>query len=191
MDTDLRKHLSEFIDLTDEDIAAFSEMEIVKNYPKNTVLLREGDVSTTSYYVQKGCLRVYYILDGGEVTTAFYTEGQAIAPDTAINNKPSAWYLACVEDCVLKISTPEMEAQFFKKYPKFESLCRMVGDRNLADKQLSFDIYRIYTPEQRYRHLLETNAQLVNRVPQYQLASYIGVKPESLSRIRKRIAKNI
>ena len=190
MHNELLEYLSEYIDITAEEAVALGEMDIVKTYPKGTVLLREGEVSNKGYFIFKGCLRVFYVIDGEEVTTAFYTERHVITPDTVINNKPSAYWLVCVEDCVLNVSTPDMEQEFFAKFPKFESLCRVMAERILADKQLSFDLYKISTPEQRYKHLLQTNAQLINRVPQYQLASYIGVKPESLSRIRKRIAKN-
>ncbi|HYG02949.1 MAG TPA: Crp/Fnr family transcriptional regulator [Chryseosolibacter sp.] len=189
MINDLRHYLSQLIDVSDEEMNEFQRMEVIASYSKDTVLLREGEVSNKSYFVLKGCLRVYYLVDGEERTTAFYTERQAITPQCVVDGKPSAYHLVCVEDSVLVAATPEMENHFFTKFPKFETLCRVMAEKMLAVNQLSFDKYMISSPEERYLHLLETNKDLVNRVPQYHLASYIGIKPESLSRIRKRLAK--
>lgn len=62
-----------------------------------------------------------------------------------------------------------------------------MAEQQLSEQQTSFDKYMHSSPEQRYVHLMETRADLIQRVPQYQLASYLGIKPESLSRIRKRL----
>lgn len=185
---ELFNYLSELIDVTGEEMAEFRKLDVIKSFPKGHVLLREGEISNRTFFVFKGCLRVFYLIDGEEITTAFYTERHVISPETVVSGKPSAYYLVCVEDCMLNVSTPDMEEAFLTKHPHYERLCRKMGEKIIADKQLSFDTYRLASAEQRYLHLMETNPQLLNRVPLYQLASFIGVKPESLSRIRKRIA---
>lgn len=75
----------------------------------------------------------------------------------------------------------------FEKFPRFENLCLIFSEELLVKNQASFAEYRNSTPEQRYLNLLKTRPDLVQRVPLYQLASYLGIKPESLSRIRKRL----
>jgi len=82
-----------------------------------------------------------------------------------------------------------MEAEVFEKFPKFESLCRIIGEEVLVQNQLNFDEFRTSSPEQRYIKLMENRPDLIQRVPQHQLASFLGITPPSLSRMRARIAK--
>jgi DNA-binding MarR family transcriptional regulator len=80
-----------------------------------------------------------------------------------------------------------MEVEIFNKFPKFESLCRILSEELLAKQQFNFDEFKTSSPEQRYLSLLEKRPDLIQRVPQHQLASYLGIKPQSLSRLRARI----
>lgn len=80
-----------------------------------------------------------------------------------------------------------MEAEIFSKFPKFESLCRILSEELLVKEQINFDEFKTSSPEQRYLNLLQKRPDLVQRVPLQQLASYLGIKPQSLSRLRARI----
>jgi CRP-like cAMP-binding protein len=92
-----------------------------------------------------------------------------------------------VEESVLTVGSLEDQVKLFQQYPQFEAACRIAIDDELGKSQDRFATFMISTPEERYLNLLQTRPELLDRVPQYQLASYLGVKPESLSRIRKRI----
>jgi len=81
-----------------------------------------------------------------------------------------------------------METIIFEKFPRFETLCRILSEQLLMKSQSSFDEFKTSSPEQRYLNLLETRPKLVQRVPQHQLASYLGITPQSLSRMRARIS---
>jgi len=83
--------------------------------------------------------------------------------------------------------TQENELELFRRFPRFESLSRRALEEKLGNYQQMLANYIIKSPEERYIDLLENRPELLGRVPHYQLASYLGVKPESLSRIRKRI----
>lgn len=188
MQNELFNFISKYISLTEEEKNAILELDLFKNYQKDTLLLKEGDLSNKCYFVIKGCIRCFYIVEGEEKTTEFYTEAESLAPHCTINKKPSEHYISCVEDCILSVSTPEMEKEIFEKFPRFETLCLRISEELLADTQASFSQFKNSTPEQRYLHLINTRPQLIKRVPQYQIASYLGIKPESLSRIRKRMS---
>jgi DNA-binding MarR family transcriptional regulator len=84
-----------------------------------------------------------------------------------------------------------MEAEMFSKFPKFETLCRILAEEFLAKQQIDFDEFKTSSPEQRYLNLLQKRPDLIQRVPQHQLASYLGIKPQSLSRLRARILDKI
>lgn len=189
MENILFDFIAQYIELNDDEKQALLELDIFKTVKKGTVLLSEGEKSNKGYFVLKGCIRTYYNVDGEEKTTAFYTEMEGTTPNCVTTGLGSDYYIACVEDCVITESTPGMEAEMFEKFPKFESLCRILGEQVLAKTQISFDLFKTLSPENRYINLQKNRPDLLQRVPQHQLASYIGVKPQSLSRIRQRLAE--
>lgn len=179
--------LSKHITLTEEEKNALLSLDIFRTVKKGTVLLEEGQKSKLSYFVLEGCIRTYYFIDGEEKTTAFYTELEALTPHCVLNNNTSEYYVSCIEDSILLVSHADMEAEINGKFPKFESLCRKLSEERLAQNQIDFDKFRTSSPEQRYLDLLENRPDLIQRVPQHQLASFLGITPPSLSRMRARI----
>lgn len=179
--------ISKYISLTEEEKNAIVSLEIFHSQKKGTILLKEDQISKESYFVLKGCIRKYYMINGDEKTTAFYTELEGITPHCAINQAPSEYYISCLEDTILIVSNAEMGAEINSKFPKFESMCRVLSEELLAKQQINFDEFKTSSPEQRYLNLLEKRPDLIQRVPQHQLASYLGIKPQSLSRLRARI----
>ena len=190
MEDELLKFISQYITLTQEEINAIADLDIFRSYSKDTILLREGDISDEYYFVIKGCIRSYYIVDGEQKISDFYTESEYFSPPCVVNKKPSEHYVDCVEDCILSVATPMMEKEIFTKFPRFESLCRIISEEDLAKNKITSSNFKNFTPEQRYLNLLQERPDLLQRIPQYQIASYLGMTPESLSRIRKRISKN-
>ena len=187
MENELFNFIAKYMPLSEAEKEAIIYLSIFRTYKKGTVLLKSGDGSREDYFVLKGCLRSYYIIDGEEKTTDFYTEFESFAPLSLIANKPSEHYIDCLEDCILTVGNPEMEKFMFEQFPRFESLCRILSEELLAKNQAAFDDFKTSSPEQRYLDLIKYRPDLVQRVPQYQLASYLGLTPQSLSRIRKRI----
>lgn len=181
--------ISKYVDLTEEEKNAMTSLDVFRSFKKGTILLEAGQKSDQGYFVLKGCIRVYYMIEGEEKTTAFYTEMEGLTPHCVINKDHSEYYISCVEDTILTMANPDMDTEMFSRFPKFESLCRVLSEELLAKEQLSFNTFKTSSPEKRYLSLLEKRPDLVQRVPQHQLASYLGIKPQSLSRIRARIAE--
>lgn len=179
--------LSKYITLTEDEKNAILSPEIFRTVKKGTVLLKEGELSNESYFVLKGCIRTFYIIDGEEKTTAFYTEMEAMTPNCVVSKTPSQYYVSCIEDTILTVSNPDMVEETNSKFPRFETLCRILSEELLAKQQIDFDEFKTSSPEQRYLNLIQKRPDLVQRVPQHQLASYLGIKPQSLSRLRARL----
>ena len=179
--------ISKYISLTDDEKNAILSLDIFRSLKKGTTLLKEGQISQNSYFVLKGCIRIYYIIDGEEKTTAFYTEMEALTPPCVINKTPSEYYINCIEDTIITVSNSDMEVEINSKFPKFEIMCRILSEQLLAKQRIDFDEFKTSSPEQRYLNLLQKRPDLIQRVPQHQLASYLGIKPQSLSRLRARI----
>ncbi len=177
----------QFAPLSEAEIGLILENINVRSHKKGKVLLREGQVSKVCYFVMQGCVRQYYIMDGIEKTTNFFTEGMPVTATLVFETKASRSYLVCNEDCILVEGRPEDEQAFFEKMPRMETLNRIGVEAELQKTQETFNEFMMSNPEERYLNLLKTRPELLDRVPQYQLASYLGVTPESLSRIRKRI----
>lgn len=190
MENEIVTLISRYLSLTDEEASAFAECIPIKAFKKGDILLREGQISRDSYFVIEGCIRKYYIIDGEERTTEFYVEDESVASLQSYQNKtPANHYFECVEDCRLAVLNYEKEQELFKRVPKYEALCRLSMENDFGEQQEALAKFITSSPEERYKNLLETRPDLLQRVPQYHLASYLGVKPESLSRIRKRLAK--
>ncbi len=179
--------LSKYIVLTEEEKNAIVSLDIFRSVKKGTILLEKGQKSKESYFVLKGCIRTYYVIDGEEKTTAFYTEMEALTPPCVMSQTQSEYFVSCIEDTILTVSNSDMEVEINSKFPKFETLCRIFSEENLAKQRIDFDEFITSSPEQRYLNLLQKRPDLIQRVPQHQLASYLGIKPQSLSRLRARI----
>lgn len=179
--------ISKYISLTEDEKNAIVSLDLFRPVKKGAILLKEGQKSKDSYFVLKGCIRTYYVVDSEEKTTAFYTEMDVLTPPCVTNKTPSDCYVSCVEDSILTISNSDMEVEVNSKFPKFEIMCRILSEELLAKKQMDFDEFKTSSPEQRYLSLLQNRPDLLQRVPQHQLASYLGIKPQSLSRLRSRI----
>jgi CRP-like cAMP-binding protein len=179
--------LSKYVSLTEEEKDAIVSLDIFRSVKKGTTLLKEGQRSKESYFVLKGCIRSYYVLDGEEKTTAFYTEMEVLTPPCVVSKTPSEYYVSCIEDTILIVSNSDMEVEVNSKFPKFEIICRMLSEELLAKQRMDFDEFKTSSPEQRYLNLIQKRPDLIQRVPQHQLASYLGIKPQSLSRLRARI----
>lgn len=179
--------ISKYVSLTEDEKIALLSLNLFRSVKKGTTLLKEGQKSKDSYFVLKGCIRTYYVLDGEEKSTGFYTEMEVLTPPCVISKTPSEYYISCIEDSILSVSNSDMEVEINSKFPKFEIMCRILSEELLAKQRIDFDEFKTTSPEQRYLNLLQKRPDLIQRVPQHQLASYLGIKPQSLSRLRARI----
>lgn len=182
--------ISKYISLSDAEKNAIVSLDIFREVKKGTILLKEGQYSQDGYFVLEGCLRVFYNIEGEEKTTAFYAEMEGVTPTCVLSKTPSHYYIVAAEDSLISMSNPDMEEEIFEKFPKFEKLCRLMSEELLVKQQINFDDFKTSSPEQRYLNMVQNRPDLIQRIPQHQLASYIGVKPQSLSRLRSRILKN-
>ena len=187
----LVNYFNSYTTLTQEEEDGIKESMDIRYFKKGDVLLKENDISETCYFIIKGCVRQYSFIDGEEKTTAFYTEKQSVFfQESCTNRKPTGFYLACTEDCIMAVGNEEKEMELYNRFPRFAIIAKQILEQEFSKQQKLLASFMTDSPEQRYLNLLKHQPSLVQRVPQYQIASYIGIKPESLSRIRKRLVSS-
>ena len=183
------EYFSKFAILTDAEKQGIREGANIQSFSKGTILLKETEVNKKVFFVLKGCVRQYHMIDGEEKSANFYTEEQwVLSLNSQGQNAPAGFFYDCVDHCILMVATADEYNPMYDAFPRFESISRLILEKEFSYQQEIQTAYVTDTAEQRYLTLLKLKSDLVNRVPQYQLASYIGVKPETLSRIRRRIA---
>lgn len=184
-------YFSRISPLSKEESEAIAESMQTKSLKKGDFLLKEGQISAKTYFILEGCIREYILTDGEETTTNFFTEEHwAISLNTFTPQKPAKHNWVCVEDTMVVVGDEEQGQALFKRFPRFETISRTIMEATFEEQKEALASYYTDSPEQRYLKLLKSRPGLFQRIPQYHLASYIGVKPESLSRIRKRLASD-
>ena len=173
-----------------------SELEIVlkhfeaKKIKKRTTLLEAGKTANEVYFLVSGCIRLFCIKNGEDLSTYFFTENMfAGSYDSFIARKPSRHSIETLEDCqVLSLSYKDLQ-KLYDVFPKMNEFMRKAIEERFVGLHDLFTDYILNSPEERYLSLINERPDLLNRIPQHQIASFLGITPVSLSRIRNRVAK--
>lgn len=189
----LDKAISRYVDFSPEELELLHSRLDYRQVAKKTMLLRAGDSCPLDAFVVRGCLRKYCIdAHGAEVTLQFAIEDSWIGDISfnAADPKPSEVFIETLEDCELLEFTPDNKEALFIAAPRFERAFRILVQRNLAVTQNRLVSTIAKSGEERYRDFLEHYPTIPQRVPQHYIASYLGITPEFLSKIRGRMARS-
>lgn len=186
----LIKYFQEITDLTEIETRDLEDSMEIVSFKKGEYLLRDGKPMKNTYFVLKGCIRHYKLEDGEERTLDFFMEDNWIIASGESGDESSSFEnLICEEDCELVLGNQEKSDAFMKIHPRFESVAVKVMEKTFFQQRSDWISFQTGAPEDRYKNLIKKRPNIFQRVPLYQIASYIGVKPESLSRIRKRLSQ--
>lgn len=168
----------------------FSYLFKRQEIPAKTILLREGEISKNAYLIEKGCLRTWFNNDGNDVTTQFFFEGDSVASiESFRTDQPSFFSIESIEPCVIQtiskkdfqlildnspIIKMELEEHIFKRL----IYCQKLLLSHIKD-----------SPQKRYEDILHQRPDIIIRIPQHYIASYIGITKVHLSRIKSKLAR--
>ncbi len=180
------KNLSRFITLTPEEEQYFISLLKLKKLKKKQYLLQEGDVVRYDYFVNKGCLRTYTIDEKGQEHVVQFSIEDWWTGDmySFLTEKPARYTIDALEDSELLCLERNALEQLYIKVPKFERFFRLLLQNAFVALQERIIANLSLTADERYCTFIEKYPLMEKRLPLKQIASYLGITPESLSRIR-------
>jgi CRP/FNR family transcriptional regulator, anaerobic regulatory protein len=188
MTAQILNSIKSLIPLKEEEEQAFLSILSVKQLKKKEFLLQEGKICTKISFINSGCFRLFYNVDGVENTRQFffgdswYTDYESfLTGQTTVEN------VQALEPCeVVQLKKDDLY-KLYSQYPIFEKVGRIMAENAFLSVSKLNKMLTNEEPQQRYLNLIQQRPDVVQRIPQHYIASYLGVQPESLSRIRKRI----
>jgi len=183
-----KSYLQEKIDITDEQFDSISSVLKVKKFDKNEILLHKGDTFKYGFFVGKGLLRGYSIdAKGKEHILQFAPENWLISDRNNMNNEPSIFFIDAIESTEAVLVPNDFMPEASKKVPCLLALNVTILNNSIRFMQKRINMLLSATAEERYLDFIKLYPNLTLRVPQWMIASYLGITPESLSRVRKEL----
>jgi CRP-like cAMP-binding protein len=188
----LIEYFNQILTLDEEEIAFIEETFKKRRIKKRQFILQEGEVCIHNTYVIEGCLKMYMVdHNGKEHNLQFASEGWWIGDIGSFHNEtPTKLYIEALENSIILQIKKEDQWKLFVDYPKFNRIFRMLAENAMVALQRRVLQNISSTAEERYLDFLKRYPQLFNRISNVQIASYLGVTPEFLSTIRKKIVKS-
>ncbi len=187
MQTALKAFIRNYAKINEEQLDTIAGKFRQRTVKKNEFLLRQGSVCKDIIFVQEGCLRLYYLAEHVEISVWFaFKHSSAIEMYSFISEKPSDYFLQAIEESTVWYLPKKELIQIHEQYPVMQEIMRNFWEDVILNLIERFTALQRESAEQRYLELLKKPVFL-NKIPQKYLASFIGVTPTSLSRIRKNI----
>jgi CRP-like cAMP-binding protein len=181
---------NEKVSLTPEEEAFIKQYLTPKKLRRKQYFLQEGDICKYAAFVEKGSLRAYVLDDkGNEHITAFALEGWAISDiPSFMKQEPASLNIEALEDCELVLTSKGAHDELLQKMPKYETYMRITLTNAYMALQKRMTSMISLSLDERYKAFTEMHQHIFQRVPQHMIASFMGLSPETLSRVRSRIS---
>jgi CRP-like cAMP-binding protein len=185
-----RKYLEDKTTLSESDYQLIESVGIIKKLRKHQFLLTEGDVCTFNAFVCDGFLRKYSLDDKGTEHTVYFAIENWWTADrqSLMDGTPSKYYIEAVEDSVVLLISKSNYEMICEKIPAFRDMASQILQRSLNATHERINATFQATAEEKYNQFLKSFPNLANRAPRHMLASYLGITPETLSRVRKQVS---
>lgn len=183
----VRQYLNRYLVFTNEEVDVFFQHLKSVTFKKRAFLLKEGSVCHHQFFILHGLVRFFYIDDkGNEQTTQFGIENWWVTnTESFILQTPSTLNIQALEDTSVLTLTKTALDELYLQVPKLERLFRIITEKTLIALQRRDSFYMKKNSEEKYQQIVHLLPDFLQRVPQYMLASYLGMTPEHLSAIRK------
>lgn len=180
-----------YVKLTDSDMEICKQYFEFKSLPKNNIIEEENSVPKHLYFITSGFMRLfYYDGNGDEITTLIASPNSFITSFlNFIHGKKSNENLECITDCEFYKIERNNLLELIDKNENFQKFSLVIFEQAMATTQIRANDFATLTADLRYKKLIEQQPEIIQNVPIQYIASYLGIKPQSLSRIRKQLIK--
>ncbi|MET3982084.1 CRP-like cAMP-binding protein [Mucilaginibacter sp. UYP25] len=188
----LKAVINSILPMPDKDLERIVPLINCIAVPKKSWLLQQGQVCKYVYFLTRGIFRMYYVdLEGNEINCRFTTKNNFLVDfQSFLSQQQSRYYWQAMEDSELMAFRYEDVQQLYLQSISWEKFGRLIAERVYQQLNERIEMLQFLSPEERYLHLMQTRPELFSQVSQFHIASYLGIKPESLSRLRKRLSIN-
>jgi CRP/FNR family transcriptional regulator, anaerobic regulatory protein len=184
------KSIKSIVPLSNVEEDAFAKVLEIKQLKKKDFLLQEGQICDKIYFVNSGCMRLFYNVEAVENTVQFFFADSWYTDYASfLTGRPAIENMQALEPSeVVQFKKADLY-KLYDQYPVFDRVGRVMAENAFLSLSKLNQMLANEEPEQRYLNLLKQRPELVEKIPQHYIASYLGIQPESLSRIRKRITE--
>jgi CRP/FNR family transcriptional regulator, anaerobic regulatory protein len=182
----LKEFFRLFVDFSDEELAEVWSFFSPKSLKKGEFLCVPNEIATEIGFLLKGTCRIFYLIEGRESTRHLISERNIVTSNPSFTTqKPSTEYVEALEHCELLMLSYENLQKMYEISPKWERFARMLAEYAYNEQQKRIYSLIALPAHQRYENFVKESPHLIQKVPQYIIANYLGISPETLSRIRK------
>ena len=182
---ELKKAFQKIVSFPDNEWEQIEPYISIKKYKKGDFFLRQGQISNTLGFITKGFFRKYYLKDGNDINFWFYHEDQfLVAYQSFLERVPTDFHIEALEDSEILTMSYETVQEMYTISENWQKLGRLVSEKMYIAHHKRIENLLFKDATTRYNDLVKHYPILLQRLPQYHLASYLGIKPQSLSRIR-------
>ncbi|WP_053977722.1 Crp/Fnr family transcriptional regulator [Mangrovimonas xylaniphaga] len=187
----LLAYIQKHVTLTPEEERYLAEHITIRRYLKGQYALQQGDVCKHSSFILKGCTRMFYVDDEGQEHIIMLCVEDWWSSDIGsfISQEPAQFNIQCLEDTAFAQFHVDTIEEVYAAVPKLERFFRKILERGLAASQKRIIRNFSMTAKERYLYFKETYPMIEQRIPQYMIASYLGITKEFLSKIKRQLAK--
>lgn len=183
----IRTYFERFIKLSETEWTDFQQCLKHESVQQQTFILQEGQVCRELSFIDHGLFRMYRVEDGSEKITSFSFPGEFVSNYRSfLTGLPSRHFIESLQPSTIYSINKESLAALYDKHKALERLGRLIAETLYLGVASRLDSFHFDSPKQRYEDLVRRNSRLLEAIPQYMIASYLGIKPETLSRIRAR-----
>ncbi|MGF1637073.1 MAG: Crp/Fnr family transcriptional regulator [Cyclobacteriaceae bacterium] len=175
--------------LTEKDCSLFEPFLKYKIFEAKEHFLRIEKICHEIGFINKGCFRTYYLADGKEINTHFAFENEFVTDyDSFLQEKPSRYFIQALENSEIVTFNLSALQNAYNESQNWERFGRIIAEQSYKLTTQRVESFLFLNGEQRYLDLLKNQPHIFDRIPQYHIASYLGLERESLSRLRKKVA---
>ena len=181
-------NIKSFVALSQNDEAEFIKILEIKKYAKKEFILKEGEICDKIFFINSGCARDFFNIEGEEKIVEFFFENSWFTDyGSFLTGQPTIENLQAIEPCEVVYFSKASLYNLYITNPVFERVGRVMAENAFINLMKISSMRTNHDPQERYLNLMKSRPELFERIPQHYIASYLGLQPQSLSRIRKRI----